>query len=353
MSAETAPGWGVWLHGVRSVPELAALARHAEQLGARAVLLADELVDRDIYVSFAAIAAVTEHVMLVPAITNPHSRHPVTTAVALASLAELAPGRVVTGLGVGGNLVLRPLGLDPARPYTALTETADVIGRLLDGERVHHHGEFTVDGAQVPWATGRLPLAVAGRGPRVERFAARAADWMILAGKPLADLAAIAAEVRSAPGRGSAGAPGALDGAVGADGAAGRGPARLAWNPAVAWRPQDVAAVRSHFAYMTVDLPAAWRQRIGIGDDVVAALRATLAADGPARAAALVPDAVLEAFAIIGDRPTVVRRLRDVVAQVRPELVVLDAGEYTDEFLDELADVAGAAGLQHAPWARR
>ncbi|HEY0189188.1 MAG TPA: LLM class flavin-dependent oxidoreductase [Cellulomonas sp.] len=339
MSPEPARGWGLWLHGVRPVPELAALARHAERRGASAVFLADELLDRDLYVVLAAVAAATEHVLLVPAITNPYSRHPVTTAVALASLAELAPGRVVAGLGVGGNLVLRPLGITPERPYTALTETADVVGRLLDGERVQHHGEFTVDGAQVPWTGGRLPLAVAGRGPRVERYAAEEADWVILAGKPITDLPAVVRQVRTAPGRDGAGT--------------GRGPARIAWNPAVAWRPQDVAALRAHFAYMTVDLPAAWRAQIGVGEQVVAALRAALAADGPARAADLVPAAVLDAFAILGDRAQVVARLREVTTAIRPELVVLDAGDYSTAFVDDLAELVADAGLRGAPWGRR
>ena len=79
------------------------MAREAERLGAGVLLLADEGIDRDIYVVFAAIASATERITLVPGITNPFSRHPVATAAALASLEELAPGRVVAGLGAGGR----------------------------------------------------------------------------------------------------------------------------------------------------------------------------------------------------------------------------------------------------------
>lgn len=329
MSAETpvtGTRWGIWLHGERPVPELAALAAHAERRGASAVYLADELLDRDLYVVLAAVAAVTRHVDLVPAITNPYSRHPVATAVALASLAELAPGRVVTGLGVGGNLVLRPLGLAPARPYTALVETADVVRRLQAGERVDHDGEFRVVGAQVSWASGSLPLAVAGRGPRVERFALQHADWLVLAGKPVADLPALVAQVRAVPDRDR--------------------PARIAWNPAVAWDPDGVRELRRHFAYMTVDLPEAWRERIGVGAATVAALRAALAEGGPDAAEPLVPEAVLDAFAIVGEREDVVRRFGDVVREVRPDLVVLGADRYSAAHVDELAALAADAGLE-------
>ena len=84
---EAAPRWGVWLHAVRPVPELVRLAVAAEDLGAAALLLADEGVDRDLYVTLTAIAVATRRLALIPAITNPHSRHPVATAAALGVIA--------------------------------------------------------------------------------------------------------------------------------------------------------------------------------------------------------------------------------------------------------------------------
>src|ERR1700689_5937978 len=92
--------WGIWLHAVRPVPELVSLAVAAEDLGAAALLLADEGVDRDLYVTLTAIAVATRRLALIPAITNPHSRHPVATAAALGSLAEGAPRPGGAGLGV-------------------------------------------------------------------------------------------------------------------------------------------------------------------------------------------------------------------------------------------------------------
>src|SRR5438093_401001 len=80
--------------------------------------------------------------LLMGAVTNPHSRHPVATAAAFASLAELAPGRVVAGFGAGGTRVFDPLGLHPARPFTALRECVDVVDSLLRGHAVSHRGEF-------------------------------------------------------------------------------------------------------------------------------------------------------------------------------------------------------------------
>src|SRR5262245_51525534 len=112
--------WGVWFEPVLPAADLAELAGLAEGAGATVCFVADEGTDRDLYVTMTAIVLRTERMIVAPAITNPYSRHPVTTAAAIATLAELAPGRVWHGLGVGGSRVLDPLGLNPSRPLTDL-----------------------------------------------------------------------------------------------------------------------------------------------------------------------------------------------------------------------------------------
>jgi 5,10-methylenetetrahydromethanopterin reductase len=318
------PRWGVWLHAVRPVPELVRLAVAAEDLGAAALLLADEGVDRDLYVTLTAVAVATRRLALIPAITNPHSRHPVATAAALGSLAEVAPGRVVAGLGAGGTLVFGPMGLAPARPFTALAEAVAVIDDLLDGQTVDHTGEFSASRARLDWAPGRLPVAIAGRGPRVERLSAERADWVIVAGKPVTEIGAFTRTLRDRAAT------------------AGRR-VRVCWNPMVGWTPGHVDRIRSHLSYMTVDMPAAWRARFGVEDGLVARLRAALASGGPAAAARLVPDSVLGAFAITGDRASVVSRLAAAAEAAVPELVVFGPHEYTTGHLGDIAALAAAA----------
>ncbi len=333
MSADAGPAeraggtpWGVWLHAVRPVPELVRLAVTAEDLGAAALLLADEGVDRDLHVTLTAIAVATRRLALVPAIANPHSRHPVATAAALGSLAEVAPGRVVAGLGAGGTLVFGPMSLAPARPFTALAEAVEVIDDLLVGKTVDHSGEFSTSRARLDWTPGRLPVAIAGRGPRVERLSAERADWVIVSGKPVTEIAAFTRTLR--------------DRAA----AAGRR-TRVAWNPMVGWAPGHLDGIRPHLSYMMVDMPAAWRERLDVDDGLVTRLRAALVSDGPAAAARLVPDSVLDTFAITGDRASVVRRLAAAVEAAAPELVVFGPHEYTTAHLGDIAAMAAEAGL--------
>jgi 5,10-methylenetetrahydromethanopterin reductase len=331
----------MWLHAIRPLPELASLAAAAEDAGAAAILVADEGTDRDLHVTLAALAARTRRVLLIAAITNPFSRHPVATAAAFASLAELAPGRIVAGFGAGGSRVLGPLGVAPARPYRALVETLDVVEDLLAGKVVDHDGEFTVRGAALPWTTGRLPIALAGRGPRVERLAAERADWVLLAGKRRDRLEPLVQRLRtSVPGRSLAGRAAPTDQVA----PTGRPAPAIAWNPSPAWTDAMVDELRSHFAYMTVDLPPADRQALGVDDDLVVRLDHLVNTKGPEAAAALVPDAVVEQYAVVGTRAEVVSQLGAWRERIRPELWVFDAGDYSVSFLDEVAGVATDAG---------
>jgi 5,10-methylenetetrahydromethanopterin reductase len=325
VSAET--HWGVWLHAVRPVVELAELGAAAEALGAAAVLVADEGTDRDLYVTLAALAFRTRRILLIGAVTNPFSRHPVATAAAFASLGELAPGRVVAGFGAGGSRVLGPMGLSPRRPFSALVECVDIAQALWRGDVADHAGEFSPHAAALPWAPGRLPIAIASRGPRGEQFAAERADWILLAGRATETIAPVVARLR-------------------ATGKAARGVApAVAWNPTAAWTESMVAELRAHFAYMAVDMSAAERSAFGLDDNRTAQLREIVNSRGPEAASWLIPDALLERHAVVGDRANVVARLAELRRRVRPELLVFDAHDYSVRFLEQAAEVARDAGM--------
>lgn len=308
-ATERAPGWGVWLQPVSPVRTLVELARAAEDEGASHVLVADEGTDRDLHVTMAAILLGTRRVVVASGITNPWSRHPVTTAAAFATLDELAPGRVILGIGTGGSRVFDPLGLEVSRPYTALVEATGVIDRLLAGERVDHEGTFRAVGAELPWARARLPIAVAGRGPRVESWATRTADWVLLNAKPVADLPDVAASVRARAAE------------------AGRS-VRIGWSSYIGWTDADIEAIRPHFTYATVDMPAATREALGIPAWVVEDVRRVWASDGFDAAGRLVPLSVVERAALLGADAAIVARLSHVRATAGPDLFVLSLQDH-------------------------
>ena len=268
MSTASGVPWGVWFEPTQPVRRLVALATLAEGLGAEVCLVADEGTERDVYVALAAILAASETLVVGPAITNPFSRHPVTTAAAVATLAEMAPGRVWHGLGVGGSRVLAPLQLDPQRPFSALAEAFAVNRRLLTGRRAGP--------ADLGWFDGEVPMAVAGRGPRVQRFAATEADWVILSAKAPADLPETAATIRSA------------------------GRARIAWSAYLAYDETERRRALRHFSYMALDAPEAIRQQVGLDELSAARVRRAMLAGRLDEAAEHLPESLLDLYAVTG-----------------------------------------------------
>jgi 5,10-methylenetetrahydromethanopterin reductase len=165
----------------RPVPDLVARAQRAEALGYDAVWVADEKFYRDPWVVLSAIARATERVRLGPGVTEPYARHPALLAMATATLAELAPGRVVLGLGAGGP-GFPPMGVERRRPTRAVPEAVAIVRGLLRGERVDVSGEvLSFRGGSLNFVPRPVPIYVAARGRRMLAAAGSVADGVIMA----------------------------------------------------------------------------------------------------------------------------------------------------------------------------
>ncbi|MEU3984022.1 LLM class flavin-dependent oxidoreductase [Streptomyces sp. NPDC026672] len=110
-------------------------------------------------------------------------RHPLLTARQLASLGQIAPGRLVLGVGVGGEdrSEISNSGVDPATRGRRLDETLGLMRRLATGEAVDHDGEFfRLRSASIqPPPSPRVPLVIGGRGAVAVRRTARYGDgWL-------------------------------------------------------------------------------------------------------------------------------------------------------------------------------
>jgi 5,10-methylenetetrahydromethanopterin reductase len=270
----------------------------AEGEGASVCLVADEGTDRDVYVTLTAVLLSTDHLTVGPSITNPFSRHPVATAAAIATLAELAPGRVWHGLGVGGSRVMAPMQLAPAKPYSALKEAVELNLALLAGK--------PCGPAHLPWSPGVVPLAMAGRGARTQSLAAERADWVVLSAESIAGLPKTAARLRG-PGR-----------------------ARIAWSAYFAFSPEDRRRVLHHFTYMAIDAPAEIRRSVGLDDATTDQVRAAMLAGRLEAAADLLPETLVDVYAISGTP----EECAATVARMRPhfDLFLLPLNdESTDE----------------------
>jgi alkanesulfonate monooxygenase SsuD/methylene tetrahydromethanopterin reductase-like flavin-dependent oxidoreductase (luciferase family) len=110
-------------------------------------------------------------------------RHPVIVARQLSTLSSLAPGRLVFGVGIGGEdrNEVACCGVDPATRGRRMDESMAVVRHLLTGEAVTHRGDFfTLDGTAVlPAPAQPIPLVVGGRSAAAVRRAGRLGDgWL-------------------------------------------------------------------------------------------------------------------------------------------------------------------------------
>jgi alkanesulfonate monooxygenase SsuD/methylene tetrahydromethanopterin reductase-like flavin-dependent oxidoreductase (luciferase family) len=110
-------------------------------------------------------------------------RHPVPVARQIATLAESAPGRLVFGVGVGGEdrHEVEVCGVDPRTRGRRTDESLGALRRLLSGEKVSHRGEFFAfdDALILPAPKPPIPLVVGGRSSAAIRRVGRLGDgWL-------------------------------------------------------------------------------------------------------------------------------------------------------------------------------
>jgi alkanesulfonate monooxygenase SsuD/methylene tetrahydromethanopterin reductase-like flavin-dependent oxidoreductase (luciferase family) len=110
-------------------------------------------------------------------------RHPMLAARQLATISEMAPGRLILGVGVGGEdrTEISNSGVDPATRGRRLDESLAVVRQLLTGEEVSHDGEFfTLKAARIqPAPTPRILMIVGGKGEvAVQRTVAFGDGWL-------------------------------------------------------------------------------------------------------------------------------------------------------------------------------
>lgn len=205
-----------------SWPELRSAALTAEASGLDGVWTWDHLAGEvhgeshvlEAWTVLAALAEATTTVRLGPLVLNVANRRPGVLAVMAATLQQVAAGRLVLGLGAGGDRETpywreqAALGVDvggDAARRRQLEEAVGVIRQVWSGETADMAGEFHSTGT----AHGFLrpdpepPIVIGGFGPRMAELSGRIADgFNTQAGHPrLAEMIDVARSARAASGR--------------------------------------------------------------------------------------------------------------------------------------------------------
>src|SRR5438477_9281808 len=116
--------------------------RYAELKGFEAVWQAESRLVRDAIVPMAAYAAVTETLKVGSGVINNWTRNIGLLAATFLTLDDLAPNRMICGIGAWWDPLAKNVGIERRKPLLAMRETIEVLRRLLRLERVTFHGEF-------------------------------------------------------------------------------------------------------------------------------------------------------------------------------------------------------------------
>lgn len=135
----------------------------------------------------AAVLVGTQRLRVGMGIMPAVARNPAITAMELATLAGLGPGRVIGGIGHGVQEWMGQIGARQPSPLTALAEVLDAVRALLRGEQVSVEGRFVrLREVRLDQPPQSVPPVLAGVfGPKSLALAGRHADGLVLADWPV------------------------------------------------------------------------------------------------------------------------------------------------------------------------
>jgi len=160
--------------------------RYAEKRGFEAVWQAESRLVRDAIVPMAAYAAVTERIKIGSGVINNWTRNIGLLAATFLTLDDLAPDRIICGIGAWWDPLARNVGIERKKPLTAMRETVEVLRRLLNMERVTFQGEFhQVREIELDVVHGRreprnVPIMIGATGDKMMEMTGEIADGVVM-----------------------------------------------------------------------------------------------------------------------------------------------------------------------------
>lgn len=173
--------YGLLLLAEHNPDRLLRLAMCAEDNGFEHIWYADEKFFRDPYAGLTFLSQHTSQIKLGTCVTDPYTRHPAITAMAMATTDEYAGGRGVLGIGAGFS-GLEAMGIERTNVVTKLREAIELIKLLWKGGTVTYEGKTTTfrNGALNFKARSDIPIAIASAGRQILRLAGEVADIALL-----------------------------------------------------------------------------------------------------------------------------------------------------------------------------
>jgi 5,10-methylenetetrahydromethanopterin reductase len=176
----------IYLQDAHPIREGIDIVRYAESKGFDAVWQADSRLVREAGVPMAAFAATSERIRIGSGVIDVWTRNPARIASMFSTLDDLAPGRILCGLGAWWDPLASKVGIDRRKPLAMMRETVTVVRALLANENVTFHGEHVhLDGVELDYVYQErrpkdVPIYVGATGMKMMELTGEIADGVVL-----------------------------------------------------------------------------------------------------------------------------------------------------------------------------
>jgi 5,10-methylenetetrahydromethanopterin reductase len=176
----------LYLQDAHSLQDAIKFVQYAEARGFEAVWQAESRLVRDAIVPMAAFAATTTRINIGSGVINNWTRNPAVIASTYLTLDDLAPDRIICGIGAWWDPLAEKVGINRTKPLLAMREVVTVVRKLLARERVTFHGEFVhLSGVELDVVHGRkeprnVPIYIGATGPKMMALTGEIADGAVL-----------------------------------------------------------------------------------------------------------------------------------------------------------------------------
>src|SRR4051794_36810993 len=176
----------LYLQDAHPIREGMAYSQYAESKGFDAVWQAESRLVREATVPMAAFAAVTERIRIGSGVVDCWTRNPARLAATFSTLDDLAPGRVICGIGAWWDPLAAKVGIDRRRPLTVMRKVVTVVRALLANETVTFDGQFVhLDGVELDYVyqdrrPKDVPIYIGATGMQMMELTGEIADGCVL-----------------------------------------------------------------------------------------------------------------------------------------------------------------------------
>ena len=177
---------GIYLQDAHSISEAIEYAQYAESNGFEAVWQADSRLVRDAVVPMAAFAAETEKIKIGSGGVDCWTRNPARLASTFSTLDDLAPGRIILGIGAWWDPLASKVGIERKKPLKVMREVVTTVRALLADETVTYAGDFVqLDGVELDYVyqerrPKEVPIYIGATGMKMMELTGEIADGVVL-----------------------------------------------------------------------------------------------------------------------------------------------------------------------------